>query len=103
MDIAEIAWGVAFAAPAFQAGAGWAMLQFSPPNFVVAKLLFLATPIAPLVATAIWAYTERPSFAACLAVAAIVGAPTIVLALELLRWLEIHERRHNGCNQNRSN
>jgi len=95
MGITEIAWGIAFAAPVFQATAGWVMLQFPPPNFVSAKLLFLTTPIAPLVATAIWAYTEHPSLKLCFAVAAIVGIPTMIASLELLRWLEIHARYHH--------
>jgi hypothetical protein len=81
MGITEIAWGVAFAAPALQAVGGWAMLQFPPPNFMAAKILFLTAPIAPLIAAAIWAYSERPSLVACLVTAAIVGAPTMILVL----------------------
>jgi hypothetical protein len=94
MGITEISWGVAFAAPALQAAGGWVMLQFPPPNFVAAKILFLTAPIAPLIATAIWAYSERPSLVACLAVAGIVGAPTMILTLELVRWLDIQESLH---------
>jgi hypothetical protein len=93
MQITEIAWGVAFAAPVFKATAGWVMLQFDPPNFVAAKTLFTIVPLAPLVATGLWAYKEHPSVGECLGVAIIVGATTMILTLELLRWLKLHEKR----------
>jgi hypothetical protein len=67
------------------------MLQFPPANFLVARLLFSTAPIAPLVATATWAFVEHPTIFECFVVAAIVGAPTMVLTMELLRWLDSHE------------
>jgi hypothetical protein len=70
------------------------MLGFSPPNFLVARLLFSTAPIFPLVATAVWAYTDRPTIFGCLTVGTMVGAPTVFLTLELLRWLNSHEEHH---------
>jgi hypothetical protein len=88
MSIPEIAWIVAIAAVSLQEGTGAVMLHMGQLQFEGAKRLFIATPIAPLIATAIWAYLDKPSLIECWEAAIIVGPATIFLTLETLRWLD---------------
>jgi hypothetical protein len=64
------------------------MLHIGLTHFQAARRLFAAIPIAPLIAAAIWAYSERPSITECWLVGAIVGPATIILTFETLRWLD---------------
>ena len=97
MSFIEIVWSVALVAPTFKVGWGWIMIQYPPFNFSAARLLFLASPLGPLIGTGIWAFTEAPTLGECLGVSAIVGGPMAFLVLESLRWLDSHESRHRDA------
>jgi hypothetical protein len=96
MAVTDIAWGVGLGAPFFKIGAGWVMLQFTPKNFRVTRRLFLISPLAPLIATFIWAYNEHPSLGEIVIVSAIVGAPMGMLMSWALIWLGRHERQQRA-------
>ena len=88
MGLSDISFAVSLGAAAAQVGVGVAMMQFNPPNKSLAKILFFALPALPLIAIAIWGYTERPSIGLLISVSIVVGVVVTIPAFELARWVD---------------